>query len=186
MKDLVILLGEFEVHRQLNLFLPEVVQPEGDVDPSSRHLRSDDFLDTVFDRYYRSEERQRELFEVLSLLAVFIASLGLFGLAAHSAEQRTKEIGIRKTLGATTIGIVRLLSWEFVRWVLVANLLAWPIAYVFLKSWLQGFAYRIDLGGQWMWFVGAAVLSLVVAWLTVGFQAVRAARANPVKSLRYE
>ncbi len=144
------------------------------------------FLDTVFDRYYQSEERQRELFGVLSLLAVFIASLGLFGLAAHSAEQRTKEIGIRKTLGATTIGIVRLLSWEFVRWVLVANLLAWPVAYLFLNSWLQGFAYRIDLGGQWIWFLGAALISLIIAWLTVLAQAVRAGAANPVKSLRYE
>ncbi len=144
------------------------------------------FLDTVFDRYYQSEKRARELFGVLSLLAIFIACLGLFGLAAHAAEQRTKEIGIRKTLGATTMGIVRLLSWEFVRWVLVANLLAWPVAYAFLKSWLQGFAYRIDLPTQWPWFVGAAVLSLVVAWLTVLSQAVRAGTANPVKSLRYE
>lgn len=144
------------------------------------------FLDTVFDRYYRSEERQRELFGVLSLLAVFIASLGLFGLAAHAAEQRTKEIGVRKALGASTIGIVRLLSWEFTRWVLAANLLAWPAAYLFLTRWLQGFAYRIDLPAQWIWFVFAAALSLVVAWLTVGIQAVKAATANPVQSLRYE
>ena len=122
----------------------------------------------------------------MSLLAVFIASLGLFGLAAHSAEQRTKEIGIRKTLGATTLGIVRLLSWEFVRWVLLANLLAWPVAYLFLRSWLRGFAYRVDLADQWPWFVGAAVLSFVIAWLTVLAQAVRAGTANPVKSLRYE
>ena len=144
------------------------------------------FLDTVFDRTYRSENRQRELFGVLSLLAVFIASLGLFGLAAHAAEQRTKEIGVRKALGASTIGIVRLLSWEFTRWVLAANLLAWPAAYIFLNRWLQGFAYRIDLPAQWVWFVFAAALSLVVAWLTVGAQAVKAAAANPVQSLRYE
>ena len=144
------------------------------------------FLDTVFDRFYQSEERQRELFGVLSLLSVFIASLGLFGLAAHAAEQRTKEIGIRKTLGASTPGIARLLSWEFTRWVMVANLLAWPAAYLFLNGWLQGFAYRIELSAQLGWFVFAAVLSLVVAWLTVGAQAIKAAAANPVKSLRYE
>jgi len=144
------------------------------------------FLDTVFDRYYRSEQRQRELFGVLSLLAVFIASLGLFGLAAHAAEQRTKEIGIRKTLGASTTGIVRLLSWEFTRWVLAANLLAWPAAYLFLYRWLQGFAYRIELSAQLEWFMLAGCLSLIIAWLTVGAQAVKAASANPVRSLRYE
>jgi putative ABC transport system permease protein len=144
------------------------------------------FLDTVFDRYYRSEQRQRELFGVLSLLAVFIACLGLFGLAAHAAEQRTKEIGIRKTLGASTPGIIRLLSWEFTRWVLAANLLAWPAAYLFLYRWLQGFAYRIELSGQLGWFALAGGLSLIVAWLTIGVQAVRAASANPVHSLRYE
>jgi putative ABC transport system permease protein len=144
------------------------------------------FLDAAFDRYYQSDNRQRGLFGVLSLLAVSIACLGLFGLAAHAAEQRTKEIGIRKALGASTPGIVRLLSWELIRWVLAANLLAWPVAYLFLRGWLKGFAYRIDLSAQWLWFVGAAVLSLVVAWLTVGFQAVKAAAAKPVKSLRYE
>jgi len=144
------------------------------------------FLDSFFDRYYRSDNQQRGLFGILSLIAVFIACLGLFGLAAHAAEQRTKEIGIRKALGASTTGIVRLLSWELIRWVLVANLLAWPVAYLFLNGWLRGFAYRIDLAAQWVWFVCAAALSLAVAWLTVGFQAVKAAAAKPVKSLRYE
>jgi len=144
------------------------------------------FLDTVFDRYYRSEQRQRELFGILSLLAVFIASLGLFGLAAHAAERRTKEIGIRKTLGASTPGIVRLLSWELTRCVLAGNLLAWPAAYLFLSRWLQGFAYRIELSAQLGWFVFAGGVSLVVAWLAVGAQAVKAASADPVRSLRYE
>jgi putative ABC transport system permease protein len=144
------------------------------------------FFDTVFDRFYQSDVRQRRLFGVLTLLAVFIAGLGLFGLAAHAAERRTKEIGIRKVLGASTAGIVRLLSWEFTRWVLVANALAWPAAYLFMKRWLQGFAYRIELSAQWEWFVLAAGLSLVVAWLTVAGQAVKAAVANPVRSLRYE
>jgi putative ABC transport system permease protein len=107
-------------------------------------------------------------------------------LAAHAAEQRTKEIGIRKTLGASTPGIVRLLSWELTRWVLAANLLAWPAAYLFMSRWLQDFAYRIELSAQLGWFVFAGCLSLIVAWLIVGIQAVKAASANPVQSLRYE
>jgi putative ABC transport system permease protein len=144
------------------------------------------FLDSVFDRLYRSEARQRQLFGVLSGLAVFIACLGLFGLAAYAAEQRTKEIGIRKVLGASTPGIVRLLSGEFTRLVLAANLLAWPAAYLAMNRWLGGFAYRIELASQLGWFLLAGVLSVVVAWLTVGFQAVKAAVADPVRSPRYE
>ncbi len=144
------------------------------------------FLDSVFERRYRSEERQRQLFGYLSGLAVFIACLGLFGLAAYAAEQRTKEIGIRKVLGASSSGIVLLLSREFTRWVLAANLLAWPVAYWAMDRWLQGFAYRIPLLPQIGWFLLAAVLSMLIAWLTVGFQAVKAALANPIKSLRYE
>jgi putative ABC transport system permease protein len=144
------------------------------------------FLDSVFDRLYRSEVRQRQLFGVLSALAVFIACLGLFGLAAYAAQQRTKEIGIRKVLGASTPGIVRLLSGEFTRWVLAANLLAWPTAYLVMNRWLSGFAYRIELASQLGWFFLAGVLSVLIAWLTVGFQAVKAAAADPVRSLRYE
>jgi putative ABC transport system permease protein len=144
------------------------------------------FLDSVFARRYRSEENQRRLFGYLSGLAVFIACLGLFGLAAYAAEQRTKEIGIRKVLGASPSGIVMLLSREFTRWVLAANFLAWPVAYWAMDRWLQGFAYRIPLLPQFGWFLLAAVLSMLIAWLTVGFQAVRAALANPIKSLRYE
>jgi putative ABC transport system permease protein len=144
------------------------------------------FLDSVFDRLYRSEVRQRQLFGVLSVLAVFIACLGLFGLAAYAAEQRTKEIGIRKVLGASTPGIVRLLSGEFTRLVLAANLLAWPVAYLAMSRWLDGFAYRIDLASQLGWFFLAGGLSVVIAWLTVGFQAVKVARTDPIRSLRYE
>jgi len=144
------------------------------------------FFDSVFDRLYRSEERQRRLFGILSALAVFIACLGLFGLAAHAAEQRTKEIGIRRVLGASTPAIVALLSGEFTRWVLAANLLAWPVAYLAMHRWLGGFAYRIDLPSQLGWFALAAALSVVIAWLTVGFQALKAASADPVRSLHYE
>ncbi len=144
------------------------------------------FLDSVFEQRYRSEARQKQLFGYLSGLAVFIACLGLFGLAAYAAEQRTKEIGIRKVMGASSSGIVLLLSKEFTRWVLAANLLAWPIAYLAMSRWLQGYAYRIPMLPQIGWFVLAAAVSVFIAWLTVGFQAVKAALADPIKSLRYE
>ena len=144
------------------------------------------FLDSMLERRYRSEERQRELFGYLSGLAVFIACLGLFGLAAYAAEKRTKEIGIRKVLGASTSALVALLSREFIFWVLAANLLAWPVAFLAMDRWLQGFAYRIGLFSQIGWFVLAALLSLGIALITVGFQAVKAALADPVRSLRYE
>jgi putative ABC transport system permease protein len=117
-------------------------------------------------------------------LAIFIASLGLFGLASFTAEQRTKEIGIRKALGDSVSGIILLLIKEFTKWVLVANVIAWPIAYWAMNRWLQNFAYRINVGlGT---FVLAALLALVIALLTVGYQAVKAARVNPVVALRYE
>jgi putative ABC transport system permease protein len=144
------------------------------------------FLDSAFERRYRSEERLLRLFGYLSTLAIFIACLGLFGLASFAAEQRTKEIGIRKVLGAPVSGIVVLLSKEFTRWVLVANIIAWPLAYLAMHSWLQGFAYRLNLNSQIGFFLMAAVGALFIAWITVSFQAVKAAIANPVDSLRYE
>jgi len=144
------------------------------------------FLDSVFERRYRSEERLLRLFGYLSALAIFIACLGLFGLASFAAEQRTKEIGIRKVLGAPVSGIVVLLSKEFTRWVLVANIIAWPLAYLAMHSWLQGFAYRLNLNSQIGFFLIAAVGALFIAWMTVSFQAVKAAIANPIDSLRYE
>jgi putative ABC transport system permease protein len=108
----------------------------------------------------------------------------LFGLAAFAAEQRTKEIGIRKVLGANVTGIVKMLSKEFIKWVLAANVIAWPVAYVAMNSWLQNFAYRINIG---LWtFLLAGALALVIALMTVSFQAVKAAIANPVEALRYE
>ena len=118
------------------------------------------------------------------MIAILVACLGLFGLASFTAEQRTKEIGIRKALGATISSIVILLIKEFTKWVLLANIIAWPIAYVAMNHWLQNFAYRIKIGlGT---FILAGVLALVIALLTVGYQAIKAARANPVKALRYE
>jgi putative ABC transport system permease protein len=142
------------------------------------------FLDDNFDRLYKSEDRLRQVFLTFTFLAIFIACLGLFGLAAFSAEQRTKEIGIRKVLGATVSNILILISREFTKWILVANLIAWPIAYFAMHRWLQNFAYRVSIG--WWVFIAAALLALGVALFTVGFQAVKAALANPSDALRYE
>jgi putative ABC transport system permease protein len=142
------------------------------------------FLDEAFDRQYKADEKLSQIFSYFTFLAIFIACLGLFGLASFTAEKRTKEIGIRKILGASVSGIISLLSKEFTKWVLVANIIAWPIAYLAMNRWLQNFAYRINIGlGT---FVLAALLALIIALLTVSYQAVRAARSNPVDALRYE
>ncbi|MEE9168447.1 MAG: ABC transporter permease [bacterium] len=142
------------------------------------------FLDEDFDRQYGSEERMGKLFSILTVLGIIIAILGLFGLASFVAEQRTKEIGIRKVLGASVSGIVVLISKEFTKWVLLANIIAWPVTYFFVNNWLQNFAYRMNIA-LWV-FVLSAALALAIALLTVGFQAVKAAFANPIDSLRYE
>ena len=142
------------------------------------------FLDDDFDKLYRAEDRLRKTFGCFSLLAIFIACLGLFGLTSFATEQRTKEIGIRKILGASVSGIVLLLSKEFTKLVIVSNLIAWPIAYYAMNRWLQDFAYRIHIGlGT---FLLAGAIALAIALLTVSFQAIKAALANPVEALRYE
>ena len=142
------------------------------------------FLEGDYLRLYESEQRMARVFEVFSGLAIFIACLGLFGLASFTAQQRTKEIGIRKVLGATVENIVLLLSRDFARLVLIAFVVASPIAYYILDRWLQDFAYRIDIG--WWVFAASGGLALFVALLTVSVQAIRAATANPVDALRYE
>ncbi|MFH1942148.1 MAG: ABC transporter permease [bacterium] len=142
------------------------------------------FLDQDFDRMYRGEVRLGSLLQTFTILAIVVACLGLFGLASFTAEQRTKEIGIRKVLGASVPGVMVLLAKEFVKWVCIANAIAWPIAYFILRSWLQDYAYRAPL--SWWVFAGSGILALVVALLTVSYQSVRAALANPVDSLRYE
>jgi putative ABC transport system permease protein len=108
----------------------------------------------------------------------------LFGLSAFTAERRTKEIGIRKALGASVSGIILMLSKEFTKWVLAANIIAWPIAYYAMNRWLQNFAYRVNISLGI--FILAALLAFIIALLTVGYQAVKSARANPINSLRYE
>jgi putative ABC transport system permease protein len=142
------------------------------------------FLDETIDRLYRTEMRIGDLVRLGTALAVFISCLGLFGLASFTAEQRTREIGIRKVLGASAAGVAGLLTGEFTKWVLVANLIAWPASYLAMRNWLRAFAYRISLGPEVFLLSGALVCA--VSLVSVGFQAVRAARANPADSLRYE
>jgi putative ABC transport system permease protein len=125
-----------------------------------------------------------KFFVSFSALAILIACLGLFGLTAFAAEQRTKEIGIRKVLGASVASIVGLLSKDFLKLALIANLLSWPAAYFAMNKWLQNFAYRIDIG--WWVFALAGGLALLIALATVSTQAIKAAVANPVEALRYE
>ena len=142
------------------------------------------FLDKSIDNMYREEMRQNQIFQVFSLLAIFVACLGIFGLAAFTTEQRTKEIGIRKVLGASVTNLVILLSREFVKPVFIANLVAWPVVFYAMDRWLQDFAYRIDL--DVLPFLLGGVLALAIAFSTVGYQAFKAARTNPVDSLRCE
>ncbi len=142
------------------------------------------FFDQDFDRMFRADERTETILKIFAFLAVAIACLGLFGLASFTAEQRTKEIGVRKVLGASAPGIVILLSKEFAKWVLIANVLAWPAAYFIMRNWLQQFAYRTNIA--WWLFAAAGAGALIVALLTVSFQALRAAQTNPVEALKYE
>ncbi len=142
------------------------------------------FLDENFDELFRVEQRMGQVFSVFSGLAIFIACLGLFALAAFTAEQRTKEIGIRKALGASPIGLVVLLSREFTKLVLIAFVPAAVAAWFIVDSWLKGFEYRIDIDP--LVFIGSGVIAIVIAWLTVSYQSIKAAAANPVNSLRYE
>jgi putative ABC transport system permease protein len=142
------------------------------------------FLDQNFDELFRSEQRMGELFQVFSVLAIFIACLGLFALAAFTAEQRTKEIGIRKAMGATTSGLTLLISKEFIKLVIIAFIPAAAIAWYCVMEWLSGFAYHVELSP--VIFIGSGVIAILIAWLTVSFQSFKAAATNPVDSLRYE
>ncbi|MFC2163549.1 ABC transporter permease, partial [Acidobacteriota bacterium] len=143
-----------------------------------------EFFDDHFAEIYSSEQKTGKVFFSFSLLAILIASLGLFGLTAFITQQKTKEIGIRKVLGASISGIIFLFMKQFTRWVLVANIIAWPLAYIAMNKWLQNFAYRTSIGVGI--FVLSAFLALCIALLTVSFQSIRAAISNPLDSLRYE
>jgi putative ABC transport system permease protein len=142
------------------------------------------FLDERIMELYRNEARMMEMFGYFSLLAIFIACLGLFGLASFTTEQRTKEIGVRKVLGANISNIVTLLSKEYSKWVLVANIIAWPVAYFGMKIWLRNFAYRVNIGLTA--FILTALLTFLIALLTVSYQSVKAALGDPAQALRYE
>lgn len=142
------------------------------------------FVDQQFDSRYRTIERFGNLFGIFSSLAIFIACLGLLGLASYTAERRTKEIGIRKVLGASVSGIVQMISREFLILVSIANILAWPVAWLFMNAWLQDFAYRVEI--KWTIFLIVGGVSIILALITVSFQAIKAARTNPVDSIKCE
>ena len=142
------------------------------------------FLDASFEQMHLADKKMGEIFSLFSVLAVFVACMGLFGLAAYTAEQKTKEIGVRKVLGASVPSIYIFLSREFLKWVVLANILAWPLAYYAMHKWLQNFAYRAVV--DWEIFLISGGVALAISVLTVSFQSVKAAVANPVDSLRYE
>ncbi len=142
------------------------------------------FFDEVFDRAYRAEQNIGRLLSIFTMLTIFIACLGLFGLASFTAESRTKEIGIRKVLGAPVPSIIWLLNREYVKKVILAALVAWPIGFYAMSRWLENFAYRIDIG--WIPFICSAIVAVLLSLLTVSFQTLRAASANPADSLRTE
>ncbi|MEX2235762.1 MAG: ABC transporter permease [Cyclobacteriaceae bacterium] len=145
-----------------------------------------DFLDADFNSQYKADEKRSQIFTAFSGMTIIIACLGLLGLAAFTTEQRTKEIGVRKVIGASVQNLVMLVSKEFFILVSIGMILAFPIAWYFTSDWLQNFAYRIELEGEWPTFAVSALLAFIITLTTVGFHVVRAASANPVKSLRDE
>jgi putative ABC transport system permease protein len=159
------------IERTFHAFVPNI--------PSSHA-----FLDDSFERLYSGDKKQGAMFAVFVGIAIIIACMGLFGLAAFTAGRRTKEIGIRKVFGARVRDVVFLLLWQFSIPVLIANLIAWPVSWYYLHGWLEGFAYRIPLSP--LYFLGAGLVALVIAWATVFSHARRVAGANPINALRYE
>lgn len=142
------------------------------------------FLDEAYSAQYSGEAQRGQMFLYFALFAIFVACLGLYGLAAYNAERRTKEIGIHKVLGASNGQIVRMLVWQFTKPVLFANGVSWPVAYIIASDWLGTFAYRIDIDPTF--FIGAGLATLIIAWGTVSNHAYRVAKTNPVRALRYE
>ena len=142
------------------------------------------FLDEHFNEMYKADMQVSEIVAILAMLAIVISCLGLFGLASYSAERRVKEIGIRKVMGASVQNVVTLLSRDFIKLVLIANIIAWPITWFAVSKWLQDFAYRININ-LWI-FIAAGIGAMLIALLTISFQAIKAAIANPINSLRIE
>jgi putative ABC transport system permease protein len=143
-----------------------------------------DFLDQEFNQHYKDDIKQGNILSIFSAIAIFIACLGLFGLASYTAIKRTKEIGVRKVLGSSVQNIVVLLSKDLLKPVLLGTLIAVPVGYYVMNKWLQGFAYRTDI--RWWMFALSAMTAVLIALITVSFQAIKAALTNPVKSLRSE
>jgi putative ABC transport system permease protein len=141
-------------------------------------------MNDLYNKTYLAEQKTGTILNIFALLTIFVACLGLFGLATYTAEQRTKEIGIRKVLGATVTQVTNMLSKEFLRLVCIACVIAFPLAWWAMSKWLQDFAYKIQI--SWWVFLVAGVAALAVALLTVSFQSIKAALMNPVKSLKAE
>ncbi len=144
------------------------------------------FLEEDYNSQYEAERRIGEIFIYFTIIAIFIACLGLFGLASYNAEQKSKEIGIRKALGSSVQRIVFMLSKQYTKWVIVANIIAWPLAWYFMSDWLGNFAYSINLVEYWWIFIVSALMAIIIAILTVTYQAIKAAIANPVEAMKYE
>jgi putative ABC transport system permease protein len=141
-------------------------------------------MDEDYEQLYLPEIRLGTLFNYFTLLAIFISCLGILGLTSFMAQQRTREIGIRKVLGSSVPGIISMLSTEFSKWVIYANIIAIPLSWFFMNKWLENFAYRTNI--SWWIFAVAAGTALLIAFITAGFQSYRAASVNPAESLRQE
>lgn len=186
-EPVVILTGSYHIFVLIRVDpnrIPETISRIGEVwrNVDARFPLEYTFLDEDFDRLYQDDRRLGEVFAIFAALGVFVACLGLLGLASFSIQQRTREIGIRKVLGSSISTIVVLLSKDFMKYVLLGNLIAWPLAYFVMTRWLQNYAYAAAL--SYVWFVVGGVAALVIAWLTIGAHAVAASRRNPVNALR--
>jgi putative ABC transport system permease protein len=142
------------------------------------------FLDSDYNALYHNEERTGRIFSVFAALAIGIGCLGLLGLASFAAEQKTREIGIRRVLGASIPGIMMMLSRDLIRWVALANLVAWPVAFFVMNRWLENFPTRISF--SWLFFILAGLVTLSIAWFSTSFQAYKAANTDPVTALKHE
>jgi putative ABC transport system permease protein len=188
-RPLMIRLGDFGNNMTVRVKFEDPKEAVQFVESKWKELATDapfeySFLDEQFDELYRAEQRLGLLFTIFTFLALFIATLGLFGLAAFTAEQRTKEIGIRKVMGASIMGVMQVLSFEFIKYIGIAFIVAIFPAYYFMSKWLENFVYRVDIS---VWTVLlSGLFALLVAVLTVSYQSFRAARINPAKTLRYE
>ena len=185
----------FRMHDPFQSYVYVKIQP-GEVEQTLNYIKKTtikfspdypfryEFMDKTYSRLYEMEIRMGKIINIFTMLAIFISCLGLFGLASYTIERRTKEIGIRKVLGASVPKITSMLSAEFLKWVVLANLIAWPVAWYFMHQWLDSFVYKVDLN-LWI-FLGAGLIGLSLALFTVIFQSTKAALSNPIEALRYE